>query len=249
MTESELLKDGERLDDLQRDGYRIIQNPREFCFGMDAVLLSGFARASEGDALLDLGCGSGIIPILMASKSRAFRIVGLEIQSALVDMARRSVLYNRLEDRVEIVEGDIREEDRLFSPSTFDVVTSNPPYMPLGSGIQNPDSSKAIARHELLVTLYDVTRAASRLLRQGGLFFIVHRPKRLADVFVCMRQFGIEPKRLRLVHPYIDKKPSLVLIEGKKGAGAELVVESPLIVFSSDGKYTPELCEIYGKYR
>ena len=157
------LKENERLDSLQRNGYQIIQNPEKFCFGMDAVLLSGFARAKEGDRVLDMGTGTGIIPILMEAKTPASRLIGLEIQPESADMARRSVALNNLEHKVEIVEGDIKEAASIFGAASFDVVTCNPPYMIGQHGIQNPDAPKAIARHEILCTLEDVISQAAKL--------------------------------------------------------------------------------------
>ena len=162
------LKPEERLDDLQRNGFKIIQNPGKFCFGMDAVLLSGFAKVKPGEKVLDLGTGTGIIPILLAGKTKAGHLTGLEIQEESADMARRSVLYNHLEDRVSIVEGDIKEAGQLFDLASFDVITSNPPYMTGNHGLTNPELPKAIARHEILCTLEDVIGTAEKLLKSGG---------------------------------------------------------------------------------
>jgi len=241
----ELLED-ERLDDLNRNGYRIIQNPRKFCFGMDAVLLSGWAQAKAGDRLLDLGTGTGIIPILMAAKTPAQHLTGLEIQAESADMARRSVILNRLEDRVDIVTGDIKNASDLFRLSSFDVITSNPPYMSDTHGLKNPDMPKAIARHELLCTLDDTVREAACLLKTGGHFFMVHRPFRLVEIFRTMTDHGLEPKRMKLVYPYADREPNMVLIEGIRGGRARLNVEKPLIVYEKPGVYTREIYDIYG---
>ncbi len=240
------LKKGERFDDLERNGYEIIQNRDKFCFGMDAVLLSGFAKVKRGGRLIDLGTGTGILPILISAKTGGEHFTGLEIQSESVDMARRSVIHNGLEKRIDIIEGDIREADVLFDAASFDTVVSNPPYMAGGRGIPNPDSPKAIARHEILCTLSDVARAASYLLKEGGSFFMVHRPSRLPDIFEEMRKNRLEPKRLRFVHPHTDKKPSMVLLEARKGGKAELKCEKPLIIYGEDGKYTEEIREEYG---
>ena len=211
-----MLKPNERIDDLQRNNYRIIQDPERFCFGMDAVLLSGFAKAKEGDHVIDLGTGTGIIPILMEAKTKASNLVGLEIQPESADMAQRSVELNHLEKKIRIVTGDIREASSIFGAATFDVVTSNPPYMTEHHGITNEKSPKAIARHELLCTLEDVICQAAKLLRPGGSFYMVHRPFRLVDIMVLMREYHLEPKRMKLVYPYIDKDPNMVLIEGWK---------------------------------
>ena len=241
-----MLKPNERIDDLQRNNYRIIQDPERFCFGMDAVLLSGFAKAKEGDHVIDLGTGTGIIPILMEAKTKASNLVGLEIQPESADMAQRSVELNHLEKKIRIVTGDIREASSIFGAATFDVVTSNPPYMTEHHGITNEKSPKAIARHELLCTLEDVICQAAKLLRPGGSFYMVHRPFRLVDIMVLMREYHLEPKRMKLVYPYIDQDPNMVLIEGLRGGRPRMTVEKPLIVYKEPGVYTDEIYEIYG---
>jgi len=210
------LKPGERIDDLQRNGYRIIQDPKRFCFGMDAVLLSGFAQAGKGSRVLDLGTGTGIIPILMAAKTQAAQLCGLEIQTESADMARRSVFLNHLENRITIAEGDIKEAGEKFDAASFDVITCNPPYMISQHGLQNPDSPKAIARHEVLCTLEDVVRAAAKLLKPGGKLYLVHRPFRLAEIIVVLHDHHLEPKRMKLVYPFADHEPTMVLIEFNK---------------------------------
>ncbi len=240
------LKPGERLDDLQRNGFKIIQDPEKFCFGMDAVLLSGFTSAPEGGRVLDLGTGTGIIPILMAAKTSAKELIGLEIQDESAEMANRSVLLNNLQTRVKIVRGDIKEADHLFEAASFDVVTSNPPYMIGGHGLQNPDAPKAIARHEIMCDLEDVIRAAARCLRPGGKFYMVHRPFRLTEIMVLMHEYKVEPKRMRLVYPFVNKEPSMVLIEGARGGKSRITVEEPLIIYEEQGKYTSEIYDIYG---
>ena len=240
------LKENERLDSLQRNGYQIIQNPEKFCFGMDAVLLSGFARAKEGDRVLDMGTGTGIIPILMEAKTAAAELVGLEIQPESADMARRSVALNQLQHKIQIVEGDIKEAAGIFGAASFDVVTCNPPYMIGQHGIQNPDAPKAIARHEILCTLEDVIGQASKVCKPGGHFFMVHRPFRLAEIISLMTQYRLEPKRMQLVYPYVDKEPNMVLIEGVRGGRSRMTVEKPLIVYKEPGVYMPEIYEVYG---
>lgn len=241
-----LLKENERVDDLQRNHYRIIQAPDRFCFGMDAVLLSGFAKAKDGDRVIDLGTGTGIIPILMAAKTCAAHLTGLEIQADSADMARRSVKLNGLEGRIEIVTGDIKEAVSLFGPASFDVVTCNPPYMTEHHGLINPEAPKAIARHEILCTLEDVISQAGRLLKPGGNFYMVHRPFRLADIIVLLRQHKLEPKRMKLVYPFVDKEPNMVLIEANRGGRPRMAVEKPLIVYKEPGVYTGEIYEVYG---
>lgn len=241
-----LLKEKERLDTLQRNGYVIIQNPEKFCFGMDAVLLSGFAKAGKGSRVLDLGTGTGIIPILMEAKTKALHLTGLEIQEESADMARRSVQLNGLTGKIDIVTGDIKEAGRLFPAASFDVITCNPPYMIGQHGLTNPDAPKAIARHELLCTLEDVLRAASILLKPGGHFYMVHRPFRLAEILTGCVQQKLEPKRMQLVYPYVDKEPNMVLLEAVRGGRPRMTVEKPLIVYQAPGVYTPEIYDIYG---
>lgn len=240
------LKPGERIDDLQRNGYRIIQDENRFCFGMDAVLLSGFARVKKGDHVLDLGTGTGIIPILLEAKTEGEHFTGLEIQPDSADMARRSVALNGLQDKIDIVTGDIKEASDLFGASSFEVVTTNPPYMIGQHGIANPDEAKAIARHEVLCTLEDILRESARLLKPGGHFFMVHRPFRLAEILSKMVEYRIEPKRMQLVYPFVDKEPNMVLIEGLRGGKSRITVEKPLIVYKEPGVYTDEIYEIYG---
>lgn len=245
-SEEVLLKKNERIDDLQRNHYRIIQDPDRFCFGMDAVLLSGFARAKEGERVIDLGTGTGIIPILMEAKTCAMHLTGLEIQPDSADMARRSVKLNGLEGKIEIVTGDIKEAVSLFGAASFDVVTCNPPYMTEHHGLTNPGAPKAIARHEILCTLEDVISQGSRLLKPGGNFYIVHRPFRLADIIVLLRQYKLEPKRMKLVYPFVDKDPNMVLIEANRGGRPRMTVEKPLIVYKEPGVYADEIYEVYG---
>lgn len=240
------LKPDERLDDLNRNGYRIIQNPKKFCFGMDAVLLSGFASAPAGSRVLDLGTGTGIIPILMAAKTGGEHFTGLEIQAESADMARRSVILNGLDEKIDIVEGDIKEASRIFGAASFDIVTSNPPYMQGGGGLKNPDLPKAIARHEILCTLEDVVREAAAVLKTGGHFFMVHRPTRLVDIFELMRRYKMEPKRMKMVHPYADQEANMVLVEGVRGGRPMLITEKPLIVYREKGVYTQEIYDVYG---
>lgn len=240
------LKPEERLDDLQVNGYEIIQNPGRFCFGMDAVLLSNFARVKKGEKVLDLGTGTGIIPILLTAKTEGESFVGLEIQEESADMARRSVVHNHLETKVEIVTGDIKEAADVFGLASFDVITTNPPYMIGQHGITNASDTKAIARHEVLCTLEDILRESARILKPRGRFYMVHRPFRLAEIFSKMVQYGIEPKRMRMVHPYVDKEPNMVLIEGVRGGNPRMTAERPLIVYKEPGVYSDELLGEYG---
>jgi tRNA1Val (adenine37-N6)-methyltransferase len=241
-----LVRADERLDDLQIKGYKIIQHPDKFCFGMDAVLLSGFAKVNEGEKALDLGTGTGILPILLEAKNEGSHYTGLEIQAESVEMARRSVLYNDLQDKIDIIEGDIKEASSIFGKASMNVVTSNPPYMTNHHGLKNPNDAKAIARHELLCTLEDVVRETAAVLKPKGRCYFVHRPSRLVEIFEAMRKYKLEPKRMRLVYPYVNKEPNMVLIEGVRGGGSQLTVEPPLIVYEVPGVYTDEIYEIYG---
>ena len=240
------LKEGERLDELHRNGWQIIQNSHKFCFGMDAVLLSGFARVKTGERVLDLGTGTGIIPILLRGKTEGRDFTGLEIQEESADMARRSVAYNHLEESVSIVTGDIKEAAALFGAASVDAVTCNPPYMTGNHGLVNPKQSKAIARHEILCTLEDVVGQTAKVLRPGGRFYLVHRPFRLAEILTLLVRYKLEPKRMRLVYPFVDKEPNMVLIEALSGAKSRITVEKPLIVYKEQGVYTDEIYDIYG---
>lgn len=240
------LRENERIDDLQRNGYKIIQNPSKFCFGMDAVLLSGFAQVKKDERALDLGTGTGIIPLLLSAKTEGIHFTGLEIQEESADMARRSVALNGLEEKIEIVTGDIKDASARFGASSFDVITTNPPYMIGDHGLKNDNEAKTIARHEILCDLEDVLRESSRILKTHGRFYMVHRPFRLAEILGKMSEYRLEPKRMRLVYPYIDKEPNMVLIEGLKDGRARMTVEKPLIVYREPGIYMPEIYDIYG---
>lgn len=241
------IKDNERIDDLQLNGLRLIQNVESFCFGVDAVLVSDYVDIKRKHRVLDIGTGTGIIPILLAGKTQAESIVGLEIQESMAEMANRSVALNSLENRVQIVHGDIKKYREYFSKSSFDVVVSNPPYTNKGCGLVNPHDSKAIARHEILCSLEDVVSAAASLLTSGGQLAMVHRPERLADIICSMRNNGIEPKYLRFVHPKPNKKPNMILIKGNRGGNPELKVQEPLYVYNTNGTYTDEINKIYGR--
>ncbi len=241
----DILREGERVDDLQRDGLKLIQNPSWFCFGMDAVLLSAFARVREGQDCLDLGCGNGVIPILLAGKTKGRHFTGLEIQPDIADMASRSVTGNGLAGRVSIINGDIRKAVGLFGAAVFDVVTGNPPYLVQSHGLLSETDHKAVARHEIRCTLEQFIDSAVRVLKPGGHFYMVHRPFRLAEIISCMVSHRLEPKRMRLVYPYIDKEPNMVLIEGVRGGNPRITVEKPLVVYERENVYTDEVRRLY----
>ncbi len=239
------LRENERIDDLQCGGYRILQNTKKFCFGMDAVLLADFAKVRPGARVLDLGTGTGVIPILMAAKTQASRFTGLEIQAEMADMARRSIELNGLEQKIDIVTADLKEASKQFGGASFDVVTCNPPYMEDCHGLKNPEDTKAIARHEVLCRLEDIVRESAAVLKSGGGFYMVHRPRRLAEVMSLLVQYRIEPKRMRFVHPYAQAEANMVLMEGRRGGGRQMRVERPLIVYQEPGIYSEEIYEIY----
>lgn len=244
MNKGMLLRPGERLDDLQIKGYEIIQSPGRFCFGMDAVLLSSFVKVKKEERVLDLGTGTGILPILLEAKNGGEFYTGLELQEESADMARRSVRYNGLENKIEIITGDIKEAASIFGAASFEVITVNPPYMIGEHGMKNENEALYIARHEVMCTLEDILRESAKILNWKGRFYMVHRPFRLPEIFTKMSAYGIEPKRMRLVHPYMDKEPNMVLIEGLRGGKPRLTVEAPLVVYHKDGTYTRELLNI-----
>ena len=240
-----LLKENERIDDLHRNGYFIIQNIKKFCFGIDAVLLSDFAKAKKGDIVFDIGTGTGIIPILMNAKTKAEKYIAIDIQEESVDMAKRSVKLNKLENKIDIFNIDIKNVFDKFEKNSIDVITTNPPYMNMGSGIVNEYDAKAIARHEIFCNLEDVVKASSMLLKPNGSFYMVHRPNRLCDIIYMLRLYKLEPKVIRFVQPYENKEPNIVLIESVKNAKPFLKVLPNLIVYNKDGKYTDEINKIY----
>lgn len=246
MTADSFRKEGERIDDLQRNGLKILQDPSRFCFGMDAVLLSGFAKVRRNERVMDLGTGTGILPLLLSAKTEGREFIGLEVQAESADMAERSVQMNGLSDRIHIIQGNVKEASEQFGRSSFDVVVSNPPYMIDHHGIQNQADAKWIARHEVMANLDDFVRETARLLRPKGRCYFVHRPFRLVDLLDFMRQYGIEPKRMRLVYPFLDKEPNMVLVEGVRDGNPRLTVEKPLIVYKAVGEYTDEIHDLYG---
>ena len=240
-----LLKNGERLDDLNRNNYKIIQHPDYFTFGMDAVLLSSFAVVHKSEIHMDLCCGNGVIPILLAAKNKGTSYAGAEINDKLVDMAARSVALNGLADKITIHNADIRNMKNFKFGDTFDVITANPPYMAAETGAKNENYDMAIARHEILCNLDDVAAAAAKLLRFGGRFYMVHRPSRLADIIFVLRKYGLEPKILRFVHPKAGAAPNTLLISASNGGKPHLDVKPPLIIYDDKGQYTEEVYRIY----
>lgn len=246
-----ILKNGERIEDLGLKNLKIIQNPEYFCFGMDAVLLSWFVskRTKGAPDIIDLGTGTGIIPLLLYGKMPANSITGLEIQEALVEMARRSMKLNGLADRINIIHGDIKKPDEAILPNAYDVVVSNPPYMRAQGGLKNKQDTKTISRHEVMCNIEDILVFGKRMLRDRGRLFLVHRPERLADIISLMRSYKIEVKYLQFVYSSIKKEANLVLIEGRKSGRPGLKTAAPLIVYDQNGQYTDEIYQIYGMKR
>lgn len=242
-----MLKDGERIDDLNLNGLKLIQREDMFKFGMDAVLLSNFVYTKRGDKIVDLGCGTGIIPILIAGKSRDTHITGVEIQSEVAKIAVRNVCLNNFEDRIDIINDDIRNVVDKLGIEKYDIVTSNPPYMVYRTGVDKNNESENISRYEINGGLDDFIKVASKLLKFGGKFFLVHRVDRLVDIVYNLRICNLEPKKIRFVHPYVGEKPNLLLVEAKKGAKSGVVIMSPLYVYKEKGEYTEELLSIYEK--
>ncbi len=231
------IKDYERVDDLQLNGLSVIQNPKAFCFGIDAVLLANFAKVKKGETVLDLGTGTAVIPILLTAKTQGKRFLGLEIQEESVEMARRSVLLNGLENKVSIIHGDIKEMPTLFGLSSIDVITTNPPYMKAGNGLLcEGNSAKTIARHEVLCSLKDIISGSAKVLCPNGRLYMVHRPSRLVEIINELSANGLETKTLRFVHPYADKEANMVLIEAVKGGNSMVKVLEPLVVYERQGK-------------
>ena len=238
---------GERVDDLERDGLVLIQHAGRFRYGVDAVLLSWFARANAGERVLDLCTGTGVVPILMTAKTEAASFAALEIQEEVADMARRSVRLNGLEDKIRVVHGDVKEASGLFGGSSFDVITVNPPYLADGGGLRSPDRSRAVSRHDILCTLEDVLRESAGILRPGGRFYMVHRPFRLTEILSGMDRYGMSPRRLVMVYPRITSEAALVLVEGVRGGKTEIRAEAPVILQEEDGSETLLIRKIHGR--
>lgn len=243
----EILREDETLDDLQLKGIHIIQKKEAFRFGVDAVLLANFAKIKRGMRVIDLCTGTGIIPFILGGKTEASSIIGIEIQEDMVEMANRSTVFNRMQERISFIHGDLKNKELLKNISKAEVVTVNPPYKLQSAGILNPDDKFAIARHEVCCTLEDVIIAARILLKDNGRLYMVHRPERLADILCLMRKHRIEPKAIRMVHPNTKKAPNIVLVEGQRDGGAFLKWEPPLYVYKDEGGYSEEIDRIYGR--
>ena len=240
-----LLLPGERLDQLNRTGLRIIQHPGRFCFGMDAVLLASLATVKPGESVCDFGTGSGVIPLLLCSRMADLRITGLEIQSDMAEMANRSVYCNSLQDRITILQADFCAAAAVTGKRKFDLVISNPPYKALKDGLLNPARAQAIARHEIYGGMDDLLQSAAAVFKPLGRLALIYRPQRLVALLSGMAAVGIEPKRLRLIQSQLDKKPNLVFVEGVLQGKPELIVEPTLMIYGEDGTYTKEILQCY----
>lgn len=240
------LKENEKIEDLQCNNLKIIQNKKWFCFGMDAVLLTNYCDVRKNSHIVDLGTGTGIIPILLSGKKEYTKAYGIEIQDEVAEMAKRSVLLNNLQEKIEILNLDLNKVTEFLEPYSFDAVISNPPYKLNNSGIVNPSDKKAISRHEITCTLEDVISTAAKLLKQYGKFYMVHRPDRLADIMCLLRKYKLEPKQIRFVHSKSGKKPNMILIRASKYGNPELKFDPPLYIYNDDGTYTEDIYKIYG---
>ena len=240
------LKENEKIEDLQCNGLKIIQNKKWFCFGMDAVLLTNYCDIKNNSKIVDLGTGTGIIPILLSGKRNYSKAYGIEIQEEVAEMAKRSVELNNLQDKIEILNIDLKKSSEHLEQNSFDAVISNPPYKLNNSGIINPEDKKAISRHEIKCSLEDVISTAALLLKQYGRFYMVHRPDRLADIICLLRKYRLEPKQIRFVHAHVNDKPNMVLIRASKHGNPELKFDPPLYIYNDEGNYTDDVYEIYG---
>lgn len=239
------LKENERIEDLQCKGLKIIQNKKWFCFGVDAVLLTNYCDVKNNSKIVDLGTGTGIIPILLSGKRNYSKAYAIEIQGEVAEMAERSIALNGLEEKIKVLNIDLNEALNYLEPNFFDAVVSNPPYKLNNSGIINPSDKKAISRHEIKCKLEDVISTAAGLLKQQGRFYMVHRPDRLVDIFCLLRKYGMEPKQIRFIHPRVSAKPNMILIRASKNGNPQLKFDPPLYIYGEDGNYTDELCKIY----
>ncbi len=219
----------EQIEDLG-DGFRIIQDKRKFCYGTDATVLAEFVVAKPKEKIIDLCSGTGIVPILLCKRTKCTDFTALELQKDMCQLIKRSIALNELEDKIQVVCEDLKNTKNIYESGSFDVVTCNPPYMVQGTGKLNESDSIRIARHEIMCTLEDVVCAAAYLLKCGGRFYLVHRPERLADIFVYMRNYKLEPKKMTWVCAGPKSAPSLVLIEGQKGRSSGMIVTKPLYI-------------------
>lgn len=245
MIENIFLREGERLDDLMKSGRMIIQHEKEFCFAMDSVLISHFPRYKKFFKVLDLGTGTGVIPLLIADEAE--KIFAIEINSQMAEIARRNVELNNLQEKILVVEGDLRRHRDLFVAESFDLVISNPPYVPIKNGEKNKFSGVANARHEIFATLEDVVKAARFALKFHGAFCMIHLASRLCEIVDALHRNQFEMKRLQLIQPKKNRDANLVMIEAIVGGNpGNLKILPPLVVHNEDNSYTDEIKKIYG---
>lgn len=250
MKENIELKKDERIDDLQYKGLKIIQNNKGFCFGIDSVILSNFAkRIKENSKAVDLGTGSGVIGLLLCKKTKLKEIIGVEIQEDVAEMAERSIKLNDLEDKFKICNVNINEifENNILPKNQYDAVVMNPPYKEMGTGKTNEDKKKLISRHEVKATLYDFIKTAAGLLKDKGELYLVHKPERIVDIMCKMRENKIEPKEIQIVYPYKDSEASIILIRGTKGGKKFLKIDEPLYIYKENGEYSDQIHKIYNE--
>ncbi len=242
------LKPDERIDDLEYKGLKIIQNKNGFCFGIDAVCLSDFAKEiPKGSKVIDLGTGTGILGILLCKKTELKSIIGVEIQEEVYDMAKRSVKLNNLEDKFSLLNEDIKNLDKKLELQSFDAIVTNPPYKKNDTGLKNSNEYKIISRHEVMCNIEDIIKISSKLLKNNGKLYMVHRPERIKDIIVNLDKYKMQIKEMRFIHPNINKKPNMVLIKAVKNGGDFLNIQAPLFVYNLDGSYTNEILKIYNK--
>lgn len=244
------LKEDERIDDLEYKGLKLIQNKKGFCFGVDAVLLSDYAKGiKKGSTVVDIGTGTGIVAILLCAKTNLKKIYGIELQKEVANIAQRNVELNGLDDKMEVVNINIKDVFSKLEKNKIDVIVTNPPYKKHDTGVKNLDTRQLISRHEVECTLEDIIKNASLLLKDLGEFYMVHRAERIVDIFVTLRKYKLEPKNIRFVHSKIGEKPNLVLVKAVKCAKEFLKIDKPLVIYGEDGNYTDEIYEIYDKKR
>lgn len=242
------LKENERIDDLEYKGLKLIQNKDGFCFGVDSVLLSDYAkRIKKNSKVVDIGTGTGIISILLCKKTELSKIYGIEIQSDVAEMAERSAKLNNLQDKFEVINTNIKDVLEILEPHKYDAIVTNPPYKKVNTGVKSIDKKQLISRHEVECTLEDIIEKSSKLLKDLGEFYMVHRAERLVDIMCLLRKYKLEPKNIRFVHSKANEKPSLILVRAVRSAKEFLKIDKPLVIYKENGEYTDEILEIYDK--
>lgn len=242
------LLENERIDDLQYKGLKLIQNKNGFCFGVDSVLLSDFAKKIKKDNIVvDIGTGTGIIGLLLCKKTNLKKIYGVEIQEKVADMAKRSIILNGLQNKFEILNCDIKNIFEYLPVNSIDAIVTNPPYKKMDTGVKNEEEEQMISRHEVKCTLEDIIEKSSKLLKDRGEFYMVHRAERLVDIMYLLREYHLEPKNVRFVHSKANDKPILILIKSIKYANQFLKIDRPLVIYDENGNYTDEIEKIYGR--